>query len=70
MVLTGTDALAAGIDQKIWVDLLPDHASSLPNLDDDPAAGRAQDAGLAQGQGVIDQLLPVAARCSNTCPTA
>ncbi len=25
-VLTGTDALSAGIDQKLWVQLLPDYA--------------------------------------------
>ncbi|MBB3235839.1 putative spermidine/putrescine transport system substrate-binding protein [Phyllobacterium endophyticum] len=32
LVLTGTDALSAGIAQDLWVKLLPDHSSSLPDL--------------------------------------
>src|SRR3954451_19326761 len=32
LVLTGTDALSAGIDQKLWVELLPAHQAALPNL--------------------------------------
>src|SRR3954469_17772549 len=28
LVLTGTDALSAGIEQKLWVDLIPGHANS------------------------------------------
>src|SRR6187397_426655 len=32
LVLTGTDALSAGIEQKLWVDLIPGHANSLPKL--------------------------------------
>jgi putative spermidine/putrescine transport system substrate-binding protein len=53
MVLTGSDGLAAGIEQKLWVELLPAMADSLPKLDDIllPAALKMQ--GLAQGQGVI-----------------
>jgi putative spermidine/putrescine transport system substrate-binding protein len=53
MVLTGSDGLAAGIEQKLWVDLLPAMADSLPKLDDIllPSALKMQ--GLAQGQGVI-----------------
>ena len=53
LVLTGTDALAAGIDSKIWTDLLPGHANSLPNLQSillDPA-WKMQ--GLAQSQAVV-----------------
>src|SRR5829696_3579616 len=34
MVLTGTDALSAGIDQKLWVEVLPAHQAALPKLDD------------------------------------
>ena len=30
LVLTGTDALAAGIEQGLWVELLPTHAGDLP----------------------------------------
>src|ERR1700759_4050205 len=58
LVLTGTDALAAGIEQKIWADLLPARAANLPNLQDillEPA-WRMQS--LAQGQGVIISYYP------------
>jgi putative spermidine/putrescine transport system substrate-binding protein len=53
MVLTGSDALAAGMDQKLWVELLPAMAGNLPKLDDIllPAAIKMQ--ALARGQGVI-----------------
>lgn len=53
MVLTGTDALAAGIDQTLWVDLMGAYSASLPKLDDIllPTAMKMQ--GLAKGQGVI-----------------
>jgi putative spermidine/putrescine transport system substrate-binding protein len=34
MVLTGSDGLAAGIEQKLWVELLPAMADSLPKLND------------------------------------
>ncbi|MBC2886569.1 extracellular solute-binding protein [Ochrobactrum sp. CM-21-5] len=32
MVLTGTDALAAGLELDLWTKLLPDHAAQLPDL--------------------------------------
>ncbi len=59
LVLTGTDALSAGIDQKLWVDLLGTHAASLPKLDDIylPAAAKMQ--ALAKGQGVVVTYYPV-----------
>jgi putative spermidine/putrescine transport system substrate-binding protein len=58
LVLTGTDALAAGLAQKLWVELLPAFAGSLPKLDDIllPAAAKMQ--GLAKGQGVIVAYYP------------
>jgi len=58
LVLTGTDALSAGIDQKLWVDLIPQHASALPKLDDIylPAAAKMQT--LAKGQGVVVTYYP------------
>src|SRR3954462_10487333 len=34
MILTGTDALAAGLDQNLWIDILTAYKSQLPNLDD------------------------------------
>lgn len=52
LVLTGTDALAAGIEQKLWMNLVPGQAAALPTLDDIylPAAAKMQT--LAKGQGV------------------
>src|SRR5207248_38268 len=32
LVLTGTDALAAGIEQGLWTPILPTHAAKCPNL--------------------------------------
>jgi putative spermidine/putrescine transport system substrate-binding protein len=58
LVLTGTDALAAGIEQGLWTELLPAHASDLPKLDDIylPAAAKMQT--LARGQGVVVTYYP------------
>lgn len=58
LVLTGTDALSAGVQQGLWVTLLPDHAATLPKLEDIylPAAWNMQ--GLAQGQGVVVTYYP------------
>lgn len=58
LVLTGTDALSAGIQQGLWVMLLPDHQNALPNLQEIylPAAWNMQ--GLAQGQGVVVTYYP------------
>ena len=52
LVLTGTDALAAGIEQGLWLKLLPDH-DSVFKADTDkyhPAAAKMQQ--LAQGYGL------------------
>jgi putative spermidine/putrescine transport system substrate-binding protein len=58
LVLTGTDALAAGIAQGLWTELLPAHAGDLPKLDEIylPAAAKMQ--GLARGQGVVVTYYP------------
>ncbi|MBM6593265.1 ABC transporter substrate-binding protein [Microvirga pudoricolor] len=58
LVLTGTDALSAGLEQKLWVELLPNHAGALPKLDDIylPAAAKMQT--LAKGQGVVVTYYP------------
>ena len=58
LVLTGTDALAAGIEQKLWMQLLPDQAKQLPSLDQIllPAAAKMQ--ALAAGQGAIVTYYP------------
>ncbi len=50
MVLTGSDGLSAGIEQDIWLQLLPDFQDALPNFDDVLISPGAQD--LAQGFGI------------------
>ena len=58
LVLTGTDALAAGIDGKIWMPLYPDHAGSLPNLQSillEPAWNMQS---LAQNQAAVINYYP------------
>jgi len=57
-VLTGTDALAAGIALNLWEPLLPAHAAKFPNLVDNylPAARKMQD--LSSGQGVMVTYTP------------
>jgi putative spermidine/putrescine transport system substrate-binding protein len=58
LVLSGTDALSAGISQDLWIKLLPDHADALPDLDSillDPAKNMQA---LAQGYGVIVTYYP------------
>jgi putative spermidine/putrescine transport system substrate-binding protein len=58
LVLTGTDALSAGIDQKLWVELLPVHQAALPKLDDIYLEPAARMQGLARGQGVVVTYYP------------
>jgi putative spermidine/putrescine transport system substrate-binding protein len=58
LVLTGTDGLAAGIDQKLWVKLFPDHADALPNLEQVCLPGAYKMQGLAQGQGMVVSYCP------------
>jgi len=58
IVLTGTDGLSAGMQQKSWETLFPNQASKLPNLDAIllPAAKRMQT--LAEDQGCIIAYYP------------
>ena len=58
LVLTGSDALAAGIDQKIWIDLVPAQSAHLPNLNDILLPGAFKMQALAEGQGVIVSFSP------------
>lgn len=58
LVLTGNDALAAGVQQKLWEPLLPQHASALPKLDDIYLPGAAKMQALASGQGVVVTYYP------------
>src|SRR6516225_2117484 len=49
LVLTGTDALAAGIEQNLWMKLLPDQQVALPGVLDKYAPGPRKMQDLAQG---------------------
>ena len=57
LVLTGTDGLAAGIEQKLWVDLKP-RMGGLPKLADVYLEPAARMQALAQGQGVCVTYYP------------
>jgi len=58
LVLTGTDFLAAGIDQGVIIKLLPEHAAKFPNLMSNyqPAAAEMQK--LAQDHGIAVTFMP------------
>jgi putative spermidine/putrescine transport system substrate-binding protein len=58
LVLTGVVALSAGIDQGLWVKVLPDHAAKFPAVLDNylPAARKMQD--LAQGNALVVTFMP------------
>src|SRR5207248_2400734 len=58
MVLTGTDFLAAGIEQGVLMKILPENASKFPNLTANylPAAAKMQE--LAQDYGITVTFMP------------
>jgi len=58
IVLTGTDFLAAGIEQGLLIKLLPDFAPKFPNLTQNylPAAAKMQE--LAQNYGIEVAFMP------------
>ena len=58
IVLTGTDVLAAGVEQGLLVKLLPDYAAKFPNLTANylPAAAEMQK--LAADQGIAISFMP------------
>jgi putative spermidine/putrescine transport system substrate-binding protein len=58
LVLTGTDGLAAGIDQKLWVPLVTDYASALPKLAEIYLPGALKMQALAQDQAVCVVFCP------------
>ncbi|GAA2848524.1 ABC transporter substrate-binding protein [Actinoplanes cyaneus] len=57
LVLTGVDGLAAGIDQQLWVDLLPAYASRLSGMNN-YLAGAAAMQKLAGNAGVTVTYYP------------
>jgi putative spermidine/putrescine transport system substrate-binding protein len=58
IVLTGTDALAAGIEQNLWMKLLPDHDKQFPGVLDKYAPGPRKMQDLAQGEGLEVTYMP------------
>jgi putative spermidine/putrescine transport system substrate-binding protein len=58
LVLTGTDGLAAGLEQKLWVDLLPQYAEKFPGLDANYLPGAANMQKLAEGHGITVSYYP------------
>src|SRR5690349_17908221 len=58
LVLTGTDFLAAGIEQGVLMPILPQYAAKFPNLTANyqPAAAKMQE--LAQNQGIAVTFMP------------
>ncbi|AWV00290.1 ABC transporter substrate-binding protein [Burkholderia sp. JP2-270] len=58
LVLTGTDALAAGIEQNLWQKLLPDDAAAFPGVLDKYAPGPRRMQDLAQGFGLAVTYMP------------
>jgi putative spermidine/putrescine transport system substrate-binding protein len=58
LVLTGTDALAAGIEQNLWQKLLPDDAAEFPGVLDKYAPGPRKMQDLAQGFGLEVTYMP------------
>jgi putative spermidine/putrescine transport system substrate-binding protein len=57
-VLTGIDTLSAGVEQKLWTQMLPDFAEKLPKLDEIYLPGAAKMQGLANHQGVCIVFCP------------
>ncbi len=57
-MLSGTDALAAGIAQNLWVKLVPDHLDALPDLDSIYLDAAKKMQALSQGYGVTVTYYP------------
>jgi putative spermidine/putrescine transport system substrate-binding protein len=57
-VLTGLDALSAGIDQKLWIPIASEHAAKLPKLEDILVPGALQMQDLASNQGICIVFCP------------
>ncbi|MHA6686226.1 extracellular solute-binding protein [Mesorhizobium sp. A556] len=57
-VLTGNDALAAGIEQGLWTQILPDYEDMFPKLDERYLPGAYAMQKMARGQGFVDSWYP------------
>ena len=58
LVLSGTDALSAGISQDLWIKLVPDHSDALPDLDSIYLDAAKKMQALGQGYGVVVTYYP------------
>ena len=58
LVLTGTDALAAGIEQGLWIQVLPQYASKFPNLMQNYQEPAAKMQELAHNHGIVVTFMP------------
>jgi putative spermidine/putrescine transport system substrate-binding protein len=58
LVLSGTDALAAGIEQGIWLKLTPDYATAFPGYEQNYVPAALLMDGLAQGYGLLFTYTP------------
>ena len=69
-VLTGNDALAAGMEQGLWTEILPKYQDKFPDLEGTLSARRLRDAedGDAARPSSTTGIRP--ARCSNMLPIA
>lgn len=57
-VLTGNDALAAGIEQGLWTQILPDYEDMFPDLEELYLPGAYDMQKMARGQGFVDSWYP------------
>jgi len=58
LVLTGTDGLAAGIEQGLWIQLLPKYADKFGDLEGKYLEGAAKMQKLAENQGITVAYYP------------
>lgn len=58
LVLTGTDALSAGIADNVWMPILPQFASDFPNLDANYLPGAAAMEKQYNGVGIVVSYYP------------
>jgi putative spermidine/putrescine transport system substrate-binding protein len=58
LVLTGTDGLAAGIEQKLWVPIMPQYAEKFPGLEANYLPGAQGMQKLTEGYGITVAYYP------------
>jgi putative spermidine/putrescine transport system substrate-binding protein len=58
LVLTGTDGLSAGIEQGLWLDLLPNYEDKFPALEANYLEPAARMQELAKGKGIVVTYYP------------